>query len=169
MRLGHFLVLLAIVAGCRSREAPASLPEGWKRVVVDRVFTIDVPESMGPERQRHPTISMDGDRWASDGDSLLEGPERRLLWAWWRRRQSYHHEGAVRRARKQPVGWTLRASSDLVSLRPGFTDAASVVETHVLMARGRRVIEASVLEPVPNDSVTARRILGSIRFLSDGE
>jgi hypothetical protein len=54
---------------------------------------------------------------------------------------------------------------------PGFqfTNADSIQYTFVIVADGRRTVEAMLLEPVPADTATTRKILGSVRILSDGE
>jgi hypothetical protein len=111
---------------------------------------------------------MTSDPVASGG---MEGPERIFHWSRWAGPiHSYYSEEVAGRARKSPVWWIVRTSSSAVNW-PGFqfTNADSIQYTFVIVADGRRTVEAMLLEPVPADTATTRKILGSVRILSDGE
>lgn len=170
MRFFVILVLLSALTGCRTKRAPAPLPQGWQRVTVEREFTIDMPSSMAMEPQGI-GMQIDPDRFPPDGGGRMLGASRRLGWSWWHERTPYHPKDMLRRAREHPVWWTQRTRAALLHLDPKDPVAKTdtVIETHVVIAEHRRVVEAYLLEPAPSDTATTRRILGSIRFLSDGE
>jgi hypothetical protein len=146
-------------------------------VTIDRAFTVDVPEWMHDTAGPQPI-----DRCPMDPESEGEmvGPERLLWWTSYGPRSAYARTDLVEAARRRPVWWSDRFAATRVNV-PGryFTQRGSVLATHVRVvwqsgragSRGyrRRIVEASLLEPLPADLATTRKILGSIHVLGDGE
>ena len=171
------LALLIVVGGCGGNDAPGPVAEGWKRVTIDRAFAVDVPKWMHDTAGPQPI-----DRYSMDPESEGEmvGPERLLWWTSYGPRSAYPRTDLVEAARRRPVWWSDRFAASRVNI-PGryFTSADSVLATHVRVvwqsrragSRGyrRRIVEASLLEPLPANTAMTRKILGSIRILGDGE
>jgi len=161
---------LLLVCGCGGRPAPGPVPQGWTRRTIEHAFTIDVPDWI---RDEPPGLSWQcGNVSGSDPDASgrMEGRERRLSWSLYGPKRSYFSSKSVKLARRHPV-WRIERHSAAQVNSPGhqFTDADSVQVTHILVTYRRRTVEATLIEPVPADTVTTRKLLGSIRILSDGE
>jgi hypothetical protein len=167
MRRYAMLALLLVVGACGGRRAPGPLPAGWKRVTIERAFTVDVPEWMKDEKPRLFIDHMPSDPDASGG---MEGPERRFHWALYGPRNSYFSNELAKQAQRHPVWWSERLAAWPMN-RPGheFTDADSIQVTHMLVRYRRLTVEATLLEPVPGDTTMTRKVLGSVHILSDGE
>jgi hypothetical protein len=161
------VALLLMLGGCGGIRAAGPVPNGWKRVTIDHAFTIDMPAELRDTAGPQPI-----DRYSSDPESEGEmvGPERLLWWTVYGPRSAYPRTDLIEAARRHPVWSSDRFPAGRVNVSGRhFTNADSVLATHVRVVYRRRIVEASLLEPLPANLATTRMILGSIRILSDGE